>query len=198
MSVDPATAKHSHVQAGVTRYFCAQNCLEQFKTDPEKFMPHDQITGQPRRRLPIGREILIAAAIFAGVALLLIMIRGIAKKDVGQTTRTSVAGSSAGQHEAVDDGSGGVIASAKHERDGTFVVSLNTHTVDLQSFDPAQQIKLHVGSKEETPATVAVDGEKSSHHQNYRVFFADPGQSEATLSVHNLGGVGERKLPFNL
>lgn len=198
MSVNPNTATYRCEHDGVTQHFCAQNCLEQFKADPEKFVPHEKTVNQSRPRPAIGREVLIAIAIFVGAAALLIMIRGIAKNDTGQTVRASVAGSSAGRHEAVDDGAGGVIVSAKHTQDGEFIVSLNTHTVDLTSFNPASQVRLREGERELVPQTAVVDGETSSHHQNYRVTFADPDQSSVTLSIENVAGVGERQLPFSL
>lgn len=197
MSVSPDTAQYHHEYRGRTWYLCAENCLEQFKADPEKFVAHEPTAAQPRRP-SIGREVLKAAAIFAAAALLLIMIRGITKKDAGQTVRASVTGSSAGQHEAVDDGSGGVIVSAKHTQGGEFIVSLNTHTVDLTNFNPASQVRLREGERELAPQTAVVDGEMSSHHRNYRVTFTDPDQTRVILSVHDVAGVGERDLPFSL
>ena len=38
MSVDPATAAWRHVHAGRTYFFCRQECLEQFKAEPEKYL----------------------------------------------------------------------------------------------------------------------------------------------------------------
>src|SRR5437879_2499704 len=37
MSVNPATAKHTHEHGGKTYYFCAGSCAEKFKTDPQKY-----------------------------------------------------------------------------------------------------------------------------------------------------------------
>lgn len=198
MPVDPSATVHRHEHAGQTWYFCAAHCREQFAAHPETFLPKAEYTPSGVHRRSISREILIASAALVAVVGLAVMVRGITKSDAGPTTRTSTAGASAGRHEAVDDGSGGVIASATHTQAGEFVISLNTHTIDLNTFDPADQVKLHVGRQEVAPETVASDGEKSSHHQNYRITFVDPGQTAAVLSVHNVGGVGERKLPFSL
>lgn len=200
MSVDPATAKYSHVHQGVTWYFCADNCRQQFMADPDQFLKTTKDETQPAspRKVSWTREMLMAAAVFAAVVIVIIAARGFTKKVVSVEPGSKITGAAAGSHQAVDGGQGGVIASAEHTQGGEFIVSLNTHTIDLQSFDPAQQIKLHVGSQAEAAETVVIDGEKSSHHQSYRVTFADPGQSQAMLSVHDVGGVGERKLPFNL
>jgi heavy metal translocating P-type ATPase len=42
MTVDPATAKHSHVHDGTTYYFCAARCREKFAADPARYLtPED-------------------------------------------------------------------------------------------------------------------------------------------------------------
>jgi Cu+-exporting ATPase len=38
MSVNPATAKHSHPYHGKTFYFCCAPCVEKFKTDPARYL----------------------------------------------------------------------------------------------------------------------------------------------------------------
>jgi len=38
MKVDPEHAKHSHVHAGTTHYFCCGGCKDKFATDPEKYL----------------------------------------------------------------------------------------------------------------------------------------------------------------
>lgn len=38
MEVNPASASGSHKYAGETYYFCSQNCLTQFRTDPPKYL----------------------------------------------------------------------------------------------------------------------------------------------------------------
>jgi Cu+-exporting ATPase len=41
MSVNPATAKHSHTHQGKTYYFCCAGCKEKFQADPEKYLSRD-------------------------------------------------------------------------------------------------------------------------------------------------------------
>src|SRR4029077_15946288 len=44
MEVEPTNAAGSHVYKGQTYFFCSQDCLAQFKEDPEKFLksqPHE-------------------------------------------------------------------------------------------------------------------------------------------------------------
>lgn len=114
-------------------------------------------------------------------------------------------GKSAGTDAAVDDGAGGVIATAEFLRtrsgmgQAIFDVSLNTHTIDLSAFDPAAQLKLHVGSDAgTTPGDVRVVGDRSSHHQNYEVTFVRPQTAPVNLVIHDVAGVTERRLPFTL
>ncbi len=38
MKVDPATARHTHVHAGVTYYFCCDGCRANFAADPDKYL----------------------------------------------------------------------------------------------------------------------------------------------------------------
>ena len=38
MTVNPATAKHSHSHAGQTYYFCCAHCLEKFRSDPATYL----------------------------------------------------------------------------------------------------------------------------------------------------------------
>jgi Cu+-exporting ATPase len=38
MSVNPATAKHTHEHAGKKYYFCSAGCVEKFESDPQKFL----------------------------------------------------------------------------------------------------------------------------------------------------------------
>src|SRR6201993_1294031 len=38
MSVNPATAKHTHEDGGKKYYFCAGSCAEKFRVDPQKYL----------------------------------------------------------------------------------------------------------------------------------------------------------------
>jgi Cu+-exporting ATPase len=40
MSVNPATAKHSHWHAGKDFFFCCARCADKFRADPEKYLSH--------------------------------------------------------------------------------------------------------------------------------------------------------------
>lgn len=40
MSVARETARFKFDHGGKTYFFCCQNCLEKFKTDPAKYMSH--------------------------------------------------------------------------------------------------------------------------------------------------------------
>lgn len=206
MTVDPTTAKYTHVHAGTTWLFCAENCRRQFAEHPERYVPStakDSPSGQ-RPRPALARELFLAAAVFVVVVALVVMVRGIVKKPAVTEASAVVTGSSVGPHEAVDSGEGGVIVSVEHDQkagdssNAVFTVSLDTHTIDLRGFDPGGQVKLHDGLTIETPSSFTVEGDTSSHHQNYRVSFLKPTNRQVTLSVHDVAGVGERQLPFIL
>ncbi len=47
MRVDPATAKHRHVHAGETYYFCNPKCREKFIADPAKYLAPMQAAAAP-------------------------------------------------------------------------------------------------------------------------------------------------------
>ncbi len=42
MSVNPATAKHSHSHGGTNYYFCCAPCVEKFKADPSRYLNETQ------------------------------------------------------------------------------------------------------------------------------------------------------------
>lgn len=203
MSVNPATAKYSHVHEGATWYFCADNCRQQFMADPDRFIKtgHDEPRPTARRKVPWTREILMWAAMFVAVIVIVMAARGFSNKLFGVAPGSAITGTSAGAHEAIDGGQGGVIAEAKHEQksgDLEFVLSLDTHTVDLTKFDPVQQVQLRADGQTYAPQTVTETGERSSHHQNYRLTFPPVGEKALILTVDNVGGVVERALPFKL
>ncbi|GEM_PF-3432697 len=200
MSVNPATSQYSHDHAGTKYNFCAPACREQFIASPDKFSAKTQPV-LTRKRPALGKEILVAGGIFVAVVAILVMARGIARQQASTKVDSKIIGASAGRHETIDGGQGGVIAEAKHEQNSNdleFSVSLDTHTVDLTSFDAVQQIRLHAAGQEYAPATVVNSGERSSHHQNYQVSFPLVENSSITVVVHDVGGIEERQLPFRL
>lgn len=205
MSVDPATAKYTHEFDGRTWYFCAAHCREQFLADPAFYLPRERSDAQPPLRTRLRKEALIAISLFVAAAVVIVMARGIAKSDAGPVTTPTALGTSANPHLDVDDGQGGVIVSAEHDQKQadaamvTFMLALNTHTIDLSDFLPAEQIKLHVNSDAgAAPLMVTAGGETTGHHQNYIVTFQKPESQQVVLSVHDVAGVGERQLPFSL
>jgi len=46
MTVDPATAQHSHEHAGETYWFCASRCAERFRADPEHYLQGRHLEAQ--------------------------------------------------------------------------------------------------------------------------------------------------------
>lgn len=112
-------------------------------------------------------------------------------------------GQSAGKHEAVDGGQGSVITTATHnpekstDQETTFTVALSTHSVDLTSFNPAEQIRLQEGDQEIAPSTATASGERSEHHQNYRLTFPVQATPVMFVLIRNVSGVS-RALPFYL
>lgn len=202
MSVDPAKTQYSHHHGGLTYYFCAPACREQFVENPEKFLA--QVPSIAGRKHPaLGKEILVAGGVFVAVVALLIMGRGIAKQQTANNSNAVVMGSSAGKHEAVDDGQGSVITTAAHDsekssnQETTFTVSLNTHSVDLTSFNPTAQIRLQTGDQEIVPSVATASGDRSEHHQNYQVTFPVRSTPVMFVLIRNVAGVS-RTLPFNL
>lgn len=207
MAVDPTSVQHSSEYGGTTWYFCAAGCRQQFMDDPEQFAspPVKNPASSNSRRTSMIREVAIALAVFVAVVAVVVMARGIARNPSSAQQETTAVGNPAGTDQAVDGGQGNVIANATYERnksneaDVLFVVSLNTHTIDLTSFDPERQIRLHVGDDQGLPPrTVEPEGEQSSHHQNYRLSFRRPTTAAVVLSIHDTAGVSERKLPFTL
>lgn len=205
MSVDPATAKYSHVHQGTTWYFCADNCRQQFVDNPTQFCPlkNEDAPVAKRSRSSLTREVLIAIAVFAAVAALLVMARGITRKATGAAPQSSVIGTAAGRDQAIDAGQGGVISQATFERSDsnatelTFTVTLDTHTVDLSSFNPASQVRLQQGTTSAAPQTAVGSGERTAHHQNYRLTFSAVGSGPAFVVIRDVAGV-DRDLPFQI
>lgn len=196
MTVNPATAKYSHVHQGMTWYFCSPGCQQQFSESPASFLRAKEVIQRTPRR--IGREILVSSLIFVVVLALIIMGRGIAKQQTATALGAMVMGTSAGAHQAVDAGQGSVITTATHDPKSattTFTVSLNSHTVDLTSFNPAKQIRLQEGDQETAPDTTVASGERSQHHQNYRLTFPIPESKVMFVVIRDVAGVN-RALPF--
>ncbi|MBI4089918.1 MAG: YHS domain-containing protein [Candidatus Kerfeldbacteria bacterium] len=203
MSVDPATTRYSYDHRGTTWLFCSDGCRQAFAENPAAFVASSSETDLSSTQRPLqARPVLVAIGIFIALVLVITMARGITTKPTDSRATSTVVGAPAGQHQAVDNGANGVIVSAEHDQadDGlAFTVSLNTHAVPLDNFDPAVQVKLHAGRSISTPTSVSRAGDTSSHHQNYRLTFSQPGgDSSVLLSFHDVAGVSERQLPFNL
>ncbi|MBI2984701.1 MAG: YHS domain-containing protein [Candidatus Kerfeldbacteria bacterium] len=203
MSVDPATAKYSYIHQGVSWYFCAENCQQQFITNPEQYLAATKVQAPATSlsRISWTREVLVWLTVFAVAVVLIAAARGFSKKAARVEPDSKITGAAAGSHQAIDNGQGGVIVEAKHDPDARnleFVVSLNTHTVDLTDFDPPHQVRLHVGAQEYTPKAVLLAGDRSSHHQNYRLEFPAVDDRGVSVVVHDVGGVATRELPFEL
>ncbi len=204
MAVQIAGARYTHQHAGVTWYFCSPHCLERFQKDPEQYaiQPGKQATAKRQIPRSVGRELLWVIAIFGGALLTVLIVRGFARPVQSATSVETIVGVPAGQHQAVDTGYGGVIVTAAHERrtasDTTdFALSLDSHMTNLSAFQPLDQVRLRLGGSLVTPWSVAVTGERSTHHQNYQLTFPKT-QGEVWVVVQNVGGVAERQLPFQL
>lgn len=202
MSVDPAKTQYTHEHEGTKYYFCAPACREQFIADPTKFLPKAQPV-VVRKRPALGKELMIAGGIFVAVVAVLIMGRGIAKQQTTKNSDAVVMGQSAGKHEAVDAGQGNVITTVTHEpnkssdQETAFTVALNTHSVNLTTFNPNEQIRLQEGDQEVAPSEAVASGERSEHHQNYQVTFPVQATPVMFVLIRNVAGVS-RTLPFNL
>lgn len=203
MSVDPATVKYSHAHQGITWYFCAEHCRQQFAANPDQYAsnaPANQ-TAPNRKHISWPREVMTVIGIFAVLVVLVMAARGFAKQPVDVQPGSQVIAVSADPHQVIDQGQGGVFAAATHERKSAgleFIVSLDTHSVDLTSFDPFQQVRLQVGGGEYQPQTAVRTGERSSHHQSYRLDFAPVNDSKMAIKVYRVGGIEQRILPFQL
>lgn len=206
MTVPPDTAIHTDFQ-GTTYSFCARNCRDQFAANPSAFL---RTAPRPTQAWPRAlRRLVIEVGIAGAVAVAILLVAGIwrpvAKSAPAFAVPSSgtIQGTPAGTDQSVDSGPGGVIVSAEFNRadstaeEQSFTVSLNTHTVDLTDFNPAQAIVLRTDAgQEQSVQTVSADGERSSHHQNYRVTFARTASSAVTLVVRDVAGVAERQLTF--
>ena len=54
MTVNPATAKHSHVHRDTTYYFCSGGCREKFAADPEKWLSAREKPAMKMVSTPVG------------------------------------------------------------------------------------------------------------------------------------------------
>lgn len=120
------------------------------------------------------------------------------------TKAGTVVARSSGNDEVSDTGPGAVTASAKFERAQSgnqqlvFTLTLNTHSVDLSSFNPQNQVRLRAGNAEYQPQLRSDPAGQSSHHRNYTLAFTKPDNRTITLVVADVAGVTERQLPFTL
>lgn len=205
MTVDPVTAQYTTVHNGTTWYFCAAGCRDEFLENSDHFAGASTTPVQPvAKRTSLGRELRWAVVLFVIIVALVMLARGFTVKKTASAmnSNTVVIGKAAGQDQAVDDGSGGVITTVNHDRQAAagetvFTLSLNTHTADLNAFDPMKQVHLRDATTELHAQGFAVVGERSSHHQEYRVQFTATQGSATILVVTDLGGVAQRQFPFS-
>lgn len=185
-------------------YFCAPGCRAAFLETPERFARTPKPTrGSSMKQLL--RETSIVVIVLALAVTVVALARGKKEEPPPVTAGSAVTGTTAGQDQVVDNGANSVIVSATFERaastdrEAVFTVSLNTHSIDLTTFDPAAQMQLLTASGQASDVETAVsNGERSSHHQNYRVTFARPADSNVTLVVQNVSSIAERRLSFQL
>ncbi|GBD20794.1 hypothetical protein HRbin28_01242 [bacterium HR28] len=104
-----------------------------------------------------------------------------------------------------DSGAGGVTVEATwlgRQADGTIAIklTLDTHSVDLTSFDVATNVTLRDERGTEVAVSSWQDERRDSHHRSGVVRFpalsSDTNQERVTLVVRNLAGVAERTLSF--
>ncbi len=115
--------------------------------------------------------------------------------EVGQKGEQGGLASKAPTNEKTDAGEGNVTFGASFiitQGATIFTVSLNTHTVNLDSFNPAQQITLkRANGKAMVPVSVTPQGE--GHHRSYTVSFPRT-EPPFSLIVTNLAGIPARTL----
>lgn len=205
MTVDPATARYRYEHDGTTWLFCSESCKNAFMETPARFAATEpDVTTAPTRRTSIRKEALVVIMIFLAAVAVVLIFRPNKKIEGVSWSNGSIIGSTTSQDRSVDNGAGNVIVSATYEREKnaesvrSFVLSLNTHVVELTSFNPASQVRLRVGPSEIPPETVESVGERSSHHQNMRLTFPREGSGTAWIVVRDVGGIRERDLPFTL
>ena len=205
MSVNPASAKYSHIYQGTAWYFCAEHCRQQFAANPDQYVANTP-TDRPaptRKRISWSREVMTLVGIFAALVVIVIAARGFAQsKTVSVQPGSQATGVSADPHQNIDQGQGGVWAAATHERKNAsqleFTVALDTHTDDLSGFDPFEQVRLQADGQAYPPQTAVQTGERSSHHQSYRLDFDPVNDSNVTVLVYGVGGIETRQFPFQL
>lgn len=112
-------------------------------------------------------------------------------------------GNATGQTRS-DEGSNGVefIGTYNETREGVskFYVRIETHTVNLDAYDPLASIVLEHGSATLTPTSAsAVDeGSRSAHHISALLYFeTGPTHGSISLIAKDLAGVPERRLVFD-
>ncbi len=205
MSIDPTSAKYSSDHLGIRWYFCAENCRQQFVANPDQYTANTtpSQTSASRKHISWSREVMTVVGIFAALVVIVIAARGLAQsKTVSVQPGSQATGVSADPHQNIDQGQGGVWTAATHERKNAsqleFTVALDTHTVDLSGFDPFEQVRLQADGQAYPPQTAVQTGERSSHHQSYRLDFNPVTDSNVTVLVSGVGGIEARKLPFQL
>ncbi len=130
-----------------------------------------------------------------GVALFAISRKqsaGIRNQDTKKTSTTSAG--LVGARKS-DDGAGNVTVAARWEiqdRVLRFTVEVNTHSVDLSSFDPMRQIVLEDAYGAATPPTTIIP-EGAGHHRSYTVDFPRR-DGQIRLVIRGLAGVARREL----
>ncbi len=156
----------------------------------------------PRRHWNIALAIIPVAAAISVAAVALTRPNGDSPRAAAKAG--VVTARSSGSDQVSDDGPGSVTASAKFERTQStdkqvvFTLDLNTHSVDLSSFNPLTQVRLRQGKTEIAGQLLNDPGQQASHHKSFVLAWPRPAAKAVTLVVANVAGVAERGLPFTL
>ena len=79
------------------------------------------------------------------------------------------------------------------DKNMTFAVSLDTHSVDLNSFDFQKDISLEAGTKSSNPTEVTTNG--SDHHRSGEIIFKKT-PPPFTLALKNIANINRREFLF--
>lgn len=181
-------------------------CHKAAHTDRPLQAPSSSVQNAPPHRFRWEMLIAVVPIVLAMTAAGVFFRRQGANGSPASVSATgAIVGTAVGADEVADNGAGNVTASAKYERAKStaeqivFTVALNTHSVDLSSFNPAQDILLRASSSEGGKGTLVEDPSgQSSHHRSFQLSFPRPKGDQVTIIVRNVAGVAQRELPFTL
>lgn len=166
--------------------------------------PSHDVSSAPKRR-GVPWELVVAAVPILLAALVAVsVVRARQSGGVIPSESQTLVGTTVGTDAVADNGAGNVTASATYERAKSsadqivFTVALNTHSVDLSAFDPAN-ILLRASSSQGGKGTLMEDASgQSSHHRLFQLSFPRPKGNQVTIIVRNVAGIAQRELPFTL